>query len=388
MNERNWPAAREPLGLYDEHSSGARTSTKVFVRIARAARHSSEEVSAGDRELPKIVACAKMRRFNTTCSGGYTCIGEPASFISLVLGMAVLWNSAPTARCAAKAHACPRRLRTGSDLASGLGRERSGSLREAWPRCNADPGSEPLASPGYRWTAVRVRRLHSARPAESGCGWSGRGRHSRRSGRDQGQPNDAVDGPKDCPIQGPQDLKGKVIAAPTLGAVMHSATLYWLKKNGVDPTTVRGVEVPFPNMADQLKAGSIDAAEALVPFTGAMLAAGDRTLGDPMLAVGDEVLFPFWISEGNWARANKATIKAWIAALTEAHRFMQSNNAETRAILAKYSRLPPAIVEKVPLPTYRFTIKKEELAVWVDVLNELGQLPAGVDKEKLVVTAE
>ena len=193
---------------------------------------------------------------------------------------------------------------------------------------------------------------------------------------------------RDSPIQGPQDLKGKVIAAPTLGAVMHSATLYWLKKNGVDPTTVRGVEVPFPNMADQLKAGSIDAAEALVPFTGAMLAAGDRTLGDPMLAVGDEVLFPFWISEGNWARANKATIKAWIAALTEAHRFMQSNNAETRAILAKYSRLPPAIVEKVPLPTYRFTIKKEELAVWVDVLNELGQLPAGVDKEKLVVTAE
>jgi len=193
---------------------------------------------------------------------------------------------------------------------------------------------------------------------------------------------------KDSAINGPQDLKGKVIAAPTLGAVMHSATLYWLKKNGVEPSAVRGVEVPFPNMADQLKAGSIDAAEGLVPFTGAMLAAGDRTLGDPMLAVGDEVLFPFWISEGTWARGNKALIKAWIASLTEGFAFMQSNNTETRAILAKYSRLPPAIVDKVPLPTYRFTIKKEELAVWVDVLNELGQLPAGVDKEKLVVTAE
>ena len=65
-------------------------------------------------------------------------------------------------------------------------------------------------------------------------------------------------------------MKGKVIAAPTLGAVMHSATLYWLKKNGVDPSSVRGVEVPFPNMADQLKAGSVDAAEGLVPFTTAM----------------------------------------------------------------------------------------------------------------------
>src|SRR3954451_13539279 len=33
-------------------------------------------------------------------------------------------------------------------------------------------------------------------------------------------------------IKNPADLKGKVVAAPTLGAVMHSATLYWLKKNG------------------------------------------------------------------------------------------------------------------------------------------------------------
>ena len=57
------------------------------------------------------------------------------------------------------------------------------------------------------------------------------------------------DGPKTA-----ADLKGKAIAAPTLGAVIHVATLYWLKKNGVDPASIRGVEVPFPNMGDQLKA--------------------------------------------------------------------------------------------------------------------------------------
>jgi NitT/TauT family transport system substrate-binding protein len=192
----------------------------------------------------------------------------------------------------------------------------------------------------------------------------------------------------DSPIKGPKDLKGKVIAAPTLGAVMHSATLYWLKKNGVDPNSVRGVEVPFPNMGDQLKAGSVDAAEGLVPFTTAMKAAGARSLGDPMLAVGDEVLFPFWISQGAWARANKPIIKAWIDSLTEAKKFMDSHPKETRAILGKYSHLPPAIVNKVPLPTYRFTIKREELAVWVDVLNDLGQLPGKFDKDKLVVTAQ
>ena len=193
---------------------------------------------------------------------------------------------------------------------------------------------------------------------------------------------------KNSKIDGPKDLKGKVIAAPTLGAVMHVATLYWLKKNGVDPTSIRGVEVPFPNMGDQLKAGSVDAVEALVPFTTVILAAGNRSLGDPMLAVGPDVIFPFWISDGDWARAHGSTIKSWIAALTDAHKFMGDHPKETRAVLAKYSHLPDAVVQKVPLPTYGFTITPQEMAVWVDVLNDLGQLPGPVDKNNLVVSAQ
>jgi NitT/TauT family transport system substrate-binding protein len=191
----------------------------------------------------------------------------------------------------------------------------------------------------------------------------------------------------DSGIKSPADLKGKVIAAPTLGAVMHSATLYWLKKNGIPPSSVRGVEVPFPNMGDQLKAGHVDAVEALVPFTAPLLAAGNVSLGDPMMAVGEEVIFPFWISSGEWARANLPTIKAWIDALTEAKAFMAANDSEARAILAKYSRLPPAVVQKVPLPTYRFTIKPDEIRVWADVLFELGQLSKPVHTSKLIVTA-
>ena len=50
-------------------------------------------------------------------------------------------------------------------------------------------------------------------------------------------------------------------------------------------------------MGDQLKAGNVDAVEALEPFAGALLAAGNVSLGDPLLAAGDEVLFPFWISD-------------------------------------------------------------------------------------------
>ena len=45
------------------------------------------------------------------------------------------------------------------------------------------------------------------------------------------------------------------------------------------------------------------------------------------------------------------------------------------------------IVAKVPLPTYRFTIKPDDLGVWIDVLKDLGQLSVPIDKAKIVVTA-
>ena len=187
-------------------------------------------------------------------------------------------------------------------------------------------------------------------------------------------------------IAGPKDLAGKLIATPTIGGVIHVSVLYWLKKNGVDPASVRAVEVPFPNMPDQLKARRVDAVESLEPFAGALLANGNVSIATPLLSVGKDVLFPFWISQGEWARANLATIKAWIAALEDAKSFIETNPAEARKIMAQYTKLPEAVVQATPFPTYRFAIKPEDIQVWAAALKDVGQLDKEVDSSKLVVT--
>src|SRR5258708_26144744 len=145
-------------------------------------------------------------------------------------------------------------------------------------------------------------------------------------------------------IAGPKDLAGKLIATPTIGGVIHVSVLYWLKKNGVDPASVRAVEVPFPNMPDQLKAKRVDAVESLEPFAGALLANGNVSIATPLLSVGKEVLFPFWICQTPWARANLATIKAWIAALEDPKTFIEKNPADPRKIMPHYTKFPDAEV--------------------------------------------
>lgn len=189
----------------------------------------------------------------------------------------------------------------------------------------------------------------------------------------------------DSPIHSVQDLKGKVVATPTLGAIIHVSLLHSLKKNGIDPASIRAVEVPFPNMADQLKAGNVDAVEVLEPFAGQLLAAGNRSIGDPLLSVGEEVLYPFWIAQSKWAESHRNVIEAWVASLEEAKEFIDANPGEARAIMAKYTRLPAPVVEKIPFPTYRFSLKLQDFGVWVSVLKDLGQISKDIDENRLVV---
>ena len=189
----------------------------------------------------------------------------------------------------------------------------------------------------------------------------------------------------DSAIRSVQDLKGKVIATPALGAIIHVSLLHSLKKNGIDPASIRAIEVPFPNMADQLKAGNVDAVEALEPFAGQLLAAGNRSLGDPLLSVGDEVLYPFWISQRQWAESHRGVVEAWVASLEKAKEFIDANPTEARAVLAKYTRLPAPVVEKIPFPTYRFSLRSRDFAIWVTVLKDLGQTAEFVDESRLVV---
>jgi NitT/TauT family transport system substrate-binding protein len=189
---------------------------------------------------------------------------------------------------------------------------------------------------------------------------------------------------KDSGITSAKDLSGKLIATPTIGGVIHVSVLYWMKKNGVDPASLRAVEVPFPNMADQLKAKRVDAVEALEPFVGALKAAGYVPLTAPLLSAGKEVLFPFWISSGEWARAHGPTVAAWKASLDDAIAFIKANPDEARAIVAQYTKLPEAVVKATPFPTFRTAITAKDIEVWANVLREIGQLTTPVDPAKLV----
>jgi NitT/TauT family transport system substrate-binding protein len=192
----------------------------------------------------------------------------------------------------------------------------------------------------------------------------------------------------DSGINSPKDLSGKRVGNPGIGSVMHLALLHWVKQDGGDPRTVAGIEIQFPLMMDGLKSGRVDAVEPLEPFVSQMLGAGFKSIGDPLLAVADPVLFPFWIADADWARANRDTLKKYVASLEAGLAVIKRDDAKARAVLAKYSGLPDAVIARIPIPAYDFKIAPSQLDVWRNMMVTQGYPLEKLDMARLVVTPE
>jgi NitT/TauT family transport system substrate-binding protein len=182
------------------------------------------------------------------------------------------------------------------------------------------------------------------------------------------------------------DLKGKSIAVPSLGGLLHVALQHWLRQNGLGSGDVNAVELSMADMADRLLAERIDAVAVTEPFIATLLAAGAKSLGDPVLSVKNPVLPTIWIAQGGWARTHQDVVARFVAAIAEADAFIAQSPDEARLILRKYAEIPDAVAATLPLLAYRTAVGPDDITVWAATLTELGQLFRPVDASRMLAT--
>jgi NitT/TauT family transport system substrate-binding protein len=193
---------------------------------------------------------------------------------------------------------------------------------------------------------------------------------------------------KDSGIKTIKDIAGRRVAAPSLGAILHVALLHWMIKEGMDINSIRTIEVPFSNMGDAMAAGNVDVALGAQPFVDRMIAAGNVPLGNPVLQVASPALATLWIADRAWAEQNQAAIVKWSIALLQAKEFIANNPQEAREVLAKYTKLPPSVVQSLPLPYFETSLQASQIDVWIKVLAELKQLQGAVDASHILAMVQ
>jgi NitT/TauT family transport system substrate-binding protein len=185
------------------------------------------------------------------------------------------------------------------------------------------------------------------------------------------------------------DLKGKRIGSPTLTGNINTATKAWLASNGVDPKSVQFVQVPTPNMTDELKAGQINGAELIYPFISAAEAQGFKSLGDPERSLTSSYLGgTYWAASSDWAKSNPTAVANFRAAIKEADDWISANNPAAYQAIADYTKVPLSQAKESPLNVYTTNVSGADLKIWGDAMTKYAGFAKTVDYGTLVYTGK
>jgi NitT/TauT family transport system substrate-binding protein len=182
-----------------------------------------------------------------------------------------------------------------------------------------------------------------------------------------------------------KDLEGKTLGVQTITGSTHLGTKLWLKREGIPYDSIKIVQVDGPAMADQLKAGRIDAVETLAPFSTNVLKLG-KSIVDPQASIAPEISGIFWTASPDWVKSNGDALDCFHDGLTKAAEFIGDNEDEAKQVLEDKAGLPHDVVVETVLPTYHPDVRPDDLKLWLDAMKEVGGFTGDVDVSSLVVS--
>ncbi len=188
-------------------------------------------------------------------------------------------------------------------------------------------------------------------------------------------------------IRSAQDCVGRKIGVPGLGAFLHVTFRAWLKQSGVDYRKVNFVEAAFPQHADLLKGGTVDAVVSADPF---MRRAADSGVG--YVASYYSTFLPEGLptiihtARRDWAERNAAQVKGFREAVLEAAAWMgkPANDARMREHIGKYIKLPPEVLAKAQVSPPAPLVTAKQLDAWVAMMKDQEMLKTSINTAALI----
>src|SRR5437762_9055118 len=148
----------------------------------------------------------------------------------------------------------------------------------------------------------------------------------------------------------PEDFVGRKIGTPGLGSFFHIMAREWFRRKGVDWQRITFVESTFPQLADLLKAGTVDAVLTTNPF---LQRAATPGLGGKVFYIAADLpdrLPPFvYAASRAWAESHLEAVSGFKAAMDKAIAFEESDLPRALEIFGKNAKMPPEIVKKLTL---------------------------------------
>lgn len=151
---------------------------------------------------------------------------------------------------------------------------------------------------------------------------------------------------RDAPYRTAKDLEGQTIALLSIKDFSLAAVDEWLVAAGADPSKVKAIEIPGPEMSVALARGTIAAASIPEPYIAASTSPL-RMLAKSFDAIAKRFYIDIWATSRAFAARNPVAVKRFTTAIYETARWANGHHDATAAILAKYAKMEPAVIERI-----------------------------------------
>jgi len=187
------------------------------------------------------------------------------------------------------------------------------------------------------------------------------------------------------PIASVKDLAGKTIGVIGLEDFNTLSIQAWLHANGVDPATVKFVEIPNSASLAAIGSGRIDATLVLEPtYSRAVAMHAFRVIGYPWSALGKRFSEAVLFANTAWIAAHGDTIATFNRVVRDAATYVAAHEEETKPLAADFAGFDAATLQNFHPPSRALAMTPAELQPVIDAAAAFKLIPKAFAARDLI----
>src|SRR4051794_8531921 len=189
---------------------------------------------------------------------------------------------------------------------------------------------------------------------------------------------------KNGPIKTAKDLEGKTIAVNTLKNICEVTIKASLQKQGVDVSTLKFIEVPFPDMNAALDAKRVDGACVVEPFVSQGKAGKARGIDPFYINTAPDLTVATYFTSKQYAQQNPEVVDRFVKAINKSLDYAQAHPDEVRGVLSSYTPIPAEAAKAIKLPVWRSDMNTDTIRLLSRLSKQYGLITKEPDLNTLI----
>ena len=169
---------------------------------------------------------------------------------------------------------------------------------------------------------------------------------------------------RDPAIKTAADLAGKRVAVNTLKNIGDSTIRASVRKAGGDPSSIKFVELAFPDMPAALQAGRVDAIWVVEPFLSTSRSQDGRLVASNYVDTAPDLTVAVYFTSEQLIKNDPDLVKRFTEAMTESLACADAHPDEARQVLTGYTQIDEAVIKELTLPKWPAEINRARWRRW------------------------